>query len=163
MARAYGRAPSSERVFDDVPKNWGDSFTLIAGLSERALIAPMLIRRSLTGDAFVGYLRECVAPELRAGDVVVLDNLSAHKTEAAREVIEAAGATLLFLPPYSPDLNPIELAWAKIKSVIRGLRPRRFDELVEATAATLASVPAQDRNAWIGHALLQNQRIGNAL
>ena len=156
MARLYGRAPTCERVLDDVPKNWGESITLIAGLSDDGMIAPMLIRGSLTGDAFIGYVRDFVAPQLREGDVIVLDNLGAHKVEAARREIEARGAAVLFLPPYSPDLNPIELAWSKLKSIIRRLRPRCLDDLVDAAATALRAITSDDRQNWIAHALRQN-------
>lgn len=159
MTRAYGRAPKSERVLDSAPKNWGQNYTLIAGLCERGMIAPMLLTGSLTGDAFVGYMRELVAPELRAGDVVVLDNLAAHKLAEARELIEARGAQLLFLPPYSPELNPIEMAWSKLKAVLRKLRPRTLDALVDAFADALRSVTDTERAAWIRHSLRQYQCI----
>jgi transposase len=158
MARLYGRAPSHERVLDDVPKNWGDSITLVAGMRASGLVAPMLVIGSMTGLAFADYIRRCVAPELHAGDIVVMDNLGAHKLEDVRKAIEEVGATLLFLPPYSPDLNPIEMAWSKLKALIRRLKPRRLDELVEATKQALEAVTQGDLVGWLRHAgYSQNQ------
>lgn len=158
MARLYGRAPSCERVLDDVPKNWGDSITLVAGMRASGLVAPMLVVGSMTGVAFADYIRRCVAPELRAGDIVVMDNLGAHKLVDVREAIEAVGATLLFLPPYSPDLNPIEMLWSKIKALIRRMRPRCLDDLVEATRRALEAVTDADLLGWLRHAgYSQNQ------
>lgn len=152
MARRYGRAPSCERVLDHVPKNWGDSVTLVAGMRASGLVAPMLVIGSMTGEAFADYVRRCVAPELRTGDIVVMDNLTAHKNEATRVAIEQVGATLLFLPPYSPDLNPIEMTWSKLKALVRKLRPRCVDDLVEATRLALEAVTSADLLGWLRHA-----------
>jgi transposase len=164
MARLYGRAPSHQRVLDDVPKNWGDSITLVAGMRASGLVAPMLVVGSMNGPAFADYIRRCVAPELRAGDVVVMDNLGAHKVADVRAAIEEAGATLLFLPPYSPDLNPIEMAWSKLKALIRKVKPRHLDELVEATRQALQSVTSDDLLGWLRHAgYRQNQPMREML
>jgi transposase len=150
--RLYGRAPSHQRVLDDVPKNWGDSITLVAGMRASGLVAPMLVVGSMNGAAFADYVRCCVAPERRAGGIVVMDNLGAHKVDDARAAIEKVGAALLFLPPYSPDLNPIEMAWSKLKTFIRKLKPRHLDELVEATRRALESVTTSDLLGWLRHA-----------
>jgi transposase len=158
MARLYGRAPSHQRVLDDVPKNWGNSITLVAGMRASGLVAPMLVVGSINGPVFADYIQRCVVPELRAGDIVVMDNLGAHKVDDVRAAIEQAGATLLFLPPYSPDLNPIEMAWSKLKSFIRKVKPRHLDELVEATRQALESVTSTDLFGWLRHAgYRQNQ------
>jgi transposase len=164
MARFYARAPSHQRVLDDVPKNWGDSVTLIAGMRASGMVAPRLIIGSLTGPAFADYVRTCVVPELRAGDILVMDNLGAHKDADARAVLEEAGVSVLFLPPYSPDLNPIEMAWSKLKSVIRSLKPRRIDDLVDATRRALDAITARDRLGWLRHAGYgQNQPVWELL
>lgn len=139
-------------MLDATPKNWGDSITLIAGIRQSGLVAPMLMVGSLTGPAFIDYVERCVVPELRAGDVVVLDNLGAHRMADVQRAIEAAGASVLFLPPYSPDLNPIELAWSKVKALVRKLEPRALDALVDATARALESITATDLTNWLRHA-----------
>ena len=112
----------------------------------------MLMRGSLTGPAFIDYVERCVAPELRVGDVVVLDNLGAHRMAAVKRAVEDAGASVLFLPPYSPDLNPIELAWSKVKAIIRKLKPRALDALVDASARALESITSSDLANWFRHA-----------
>lgn len=152
MTRAYGRAPAGTRVLDATPKNWGDSITLIAGIRLDGLVAPMLIVGSLTGPAFIDYVERCVVPSLRPGDIVVLDNLGAHRMADVARSIEAVGANVLFLPPYSPDLNPIELAWSKIKTIVRGLKPRAMDHLVDACATALERIRRTDIAHWFAHA-----------
>lgn len=151
MTRAYARGLVGERVVGHVPKNWGDSETLMAGIGLRGILAPMLLHGSLTSAVFEQYVEEFVAPQLRAGDIIVLDNLGAHRNEGARRIIESCGASLLFLPPYSPDLNPIELAWSKVKALVRGAGARTLDELVDAVAASLRRLRPHDIRGWIGH------------
>ena len=151
MTRAYGRGPRGQRVVGRVPKNWGESETLMAGIGVRGVLAPMLVHGSLTAAVFEHYLAEFVAPSLHVGDVIVLDNLGAHRTDSARQIIEARGAHLLFLPPYSPDLNPIELAWSKVKTLVRGVAARSLDELVRAVAMALRRLQPNDIRAWIRH------------
>lgn len=124
MARAYGRAVSSKRVVGYVPKNWGESVTLIAGIRATGVVAPMMLDGSMTGEILEAYVEQFVVRDLRPGDLVVWDNLAAHKRSAVRELIEGAGAEVVFLPAYSPDLNPIELAWSKLKTY---LIRNRFD------------------------------------
>lgn len=151
MTRAYARGLIGERVVGRVPKNWGDSETLIAGIGMRGVLAPMLLHGSLTALVFEHYLEEFVVPQLNAGDILVLDNLGAHRSEGARKIVESCGASLLFLPPYSPDLNPIELAWSKVKTLVRGALARTLDELVDAVAASLRSLLPRDIRGWIRH------------
>jgi transposase len=152
MTRAYGWAPSSQRVHDHVPKNWGESTTLVAGIALRGLVAPLMLRGSMTGDIFADYIEKDVAPRLHPGDIVLLDNLGAHRVQGVQSAIEHARASLLYLPPYSPDLNPIELAWSKVKALIRAARPRCFDALVDALAAALAAITSTDILGWFHHA-----------
>lgn len=151
MTRAYARGIKGERVVGFVPKNWGDSETLMAGIGLRGILAPMLLHGSLTSAVFEEYVEEFVAPQLCAGDVIVLDNLGAHRNEGARKIVESRGASLLFLPPYSPDLNPIELAWSKVKTLVRGTCARTLDELVDAVAASLRTLLPRDIRGWIRH------------
>lgn len=115
MARLYGRAPRGERCRAPVPHGHWKTTTFVGGLTLAGVVAPMTLDGAMTGAAFLAYVEQVLAPTLRPGDVVVMDNLPAHKPIAIREAIEATGAVMLFLPPYSPDFNPIELAFAKIK------------------------------------------------
>ena len=110
MTRAYGRAPTNERVYGSVPKNWGGNITLSAGLTRDGLIAPLRLVGAMSSDVFEAYIEQFVVPELLPGDVVVMDNLSAHKRASIGAMIAEVGADLVYLPPYSPDLNPIEMS-----------------------------------------------------
>ena len=105
----------------------------------------------MTQAAFAVYVTQVLAPTVRAGDVLLIDHLNVHKSEAARQAIEARGARLEFLPPYSPDLNPIEKCWAKVKAVLRKLKARTFDELVEALGLAFQSVTPEDMRTWFAH------------
>jgi len=148
MTRAYGRAPTHERVYGSVPKNWGDNITLSAGLTSEGLIAPLRLIGSIDADIFEAYIEQFVVPELRPGDLVVMDNLSAHKRASVRAMIAAAGAELVFLPPYSPDLNPIEKAWSKLKQKLRAVEARTVHALDHAIEHLLPTLTQQDAQAW---------------
>ena len=124
MARDYARAPRGERAGDHVPRNYGDVVTIIGALTVNGLTAMMTVRGGTTKEVFRAYTEEVLAPELRQGDVVVFDNLAAHKDTEVRAIIEGKGAKVMFLPPYSPDLNPIELAWAWTKWWLKTCRAR---------------------------------------
>ena len=124
MARDYARAPRGVRVQDHTPRNYGDVITVIGALTTLGLRAMMTVRGGTTKEVFLAYVEEVLAPELSAGDCVIWDNLAAHKDERVREIIAAKGAKLIFLPPYSPDLNPIELAWAWVKGFLKTARAR---------------------------------------
>jgi transposase len=152
MTRAYGRAPTHERVYGSVPKNWGENITLSAGLTSEGLIAPLRLIGSIDADIFEAYIEQFVVPELRPGDLVVMANLSAHKRASVGAMIAAAGAELVFLPPYSPDLNPIEMVWSKVKSVLRTLAARTFQALEEAIVVALRSISPTDAANCIRHA-----------
>ena len=151
MARRHARAERGERALGFVPKNWGQSTTLIAGIGLRGLVAPMVIDGSLDGDFFEAYFERSVVPILRPSDVVVIDNLSVHKRARVKKLVEQRKAELLFLPPYSPDLNPIELAWSKLKEFLRSKKPRTVDELVAAVATAIDDVTSDDLKGWITH------------
>jgi len=152
MTRTYGRAPTNERVYGSVPKNWGDNITLSAGLTRDGLIAPLRLIGAMNSDVFEAYVEQFVVPELRPGDVVVMDNLSAHKRASIGALIAGAGAELVYLPPYSPDLNPIEMVWSKVKAVLRTIGARTFDELEEAIVIALAAISSTDATNCIAHA-----------
>jgi transposase len=129
MARCYGRAPRGQRLVGAVPQGHRKTTTFVAALGAAGLTAPMVIDGAMNGDLFVAYVEQVLVPALAPGDVVVMDNLSSHKRVRVRELIEAAGCTLLYLPPYSPDLNPIELAFAKLKALLRKAQERTVDGL----------------------------------
>jgi transposase len=152
MTRAYGRAPTHERVYGSVPKNWGDNVTLSAGLTCDGLIAPLRLIGAINGEIFEAYIEQFVVPELRPGDIVVMDNLSAHKRSTIGLMIANAGAELVYLPPYSPDLNPIEMIWSKVKSVLRSIAARTFDALEDAIVVALRAVSPTDAMNCIRHA-----------
>jgi transposase len=137
MARLRGRSPRGERCRAAVPHGHWKTTTLIAGLRLGGLTAPMVIDGAMNGEAFTAYAETFLAPTLSPGDVVVLDTLPAHKVSGARAAIERAGATLAFLPPYSPDFNPIEQAFAKIKALLRKAAARTVQDLDAAIAAAL--------------------------
>jgi transposase len=129
MTRLYGRAPQGQRLVDAVPHGHWKTTTFIAAVRSTGMTAPMVIDGAINGDWFCAYVKQVLVPELRAGDIVVLDNLSSHKRVEARQAIEAVGARIVFLPPYSPDLNPIENAFAKLKRLVRSAAKRTMDEL----------------------------------
>jgi transposase len=147
MARLYGRAPRGERCRAAVPHGHWKTTTFTAGLRLSGLAAPMILDGPMDGAAFRAYIEHVLVPELAPGDVVVMDNLPAHKVSGVRQAIEAAGARLLYLPPYSPDFNPIELGFAKLKALLRAAAARTVPELWDAIAAALdAFSPAECRN-----------------
>jgi len=129
MARLRGRARRGCRVVGRVPWGHWKTMTFVAGLRHDAITAPFVIDKAMNRAIFLEYLRQCLVPTLSDGDIVVMDNLPAHKGEAVREIIEAAGAELRYLPPYSPDLNPIEQAFAKLKAHLRKAQERTIDTL----------------------------------
>lgn len=151
MTRHRARAPRGERAIGHVPRNHGPNTTLLAALTPRGIGPALSITGSVTGNAFTAYAQRVLAPSLSPGQVVVLDNLSAHKQAAARLAVEATGARLLFLPAYSPDFNPIELAFAKIKQLLRAAATRTSEDLQSATAAAIDAVSTADAHGFYAH------------
>jgi transposase len=151
MSRRYGRAPVGERLVDAVPHGHWKTTTFVAGLRAGGLVAPLVIDGAMTGDLFVGYVEQVLVPVLRPGDVVVLDNLSSHKRAAVREVIERAGGKLLYLPPYSPDLNPIEQAFSKLKALLRKARERTVAGLWSFLGKALDAFTPQECQNYFRH------------
>jgi transposase len=137
MARLRGRSPRGKRCRASVPHGHWKTTTLVAGLRLDGMTAPMVIDGAMNGAAFTAYAEILLAPTLRPGDVVVMDNLPAHKVKGAREAIESAGAIVLFLPPYSPDFNPIEQAFAKLKALLRKAAARTIGAIEQAIADAL--------------------------
>jgi transposase len=129
MARLHGRAPRGERLRAAIPHGHWKTTTFVGALRLTGMTAPMVLDGPMTGEWFLAYTEQVLVPTLRSGDVVILDNLPAHKGAAVRAAVEAAGASLLFLPPYSPDFNPIENAFAKLKTLLRKAAARTVDQL----------------------------------
>ncbi len=149
MARLRGRAPRGERLRAAIPHGHWKTTTFVAGLRLCGLVAPMVLDGPINRDAFMAYVRQVLVPELSPGDIVVMDNLSSHKGPAVREAIEAAGAKLLYLPPYSPDFNPIENAFAKLKALLRKAAERTVEGLWAAIGRLLdALTPAECANCF---------------
>jgi transposase len=147
MARLRGRAPRGERLVGKIPHGHWKTTTFVAGLRASALTAPCVIDGPMNGNAFLAYIEQILGPSLKPGDIVVLDNLSAHKVPGVREVIAAAGARLLYLPPYSPDFNPIEQVFAKLKALLRKAAERTVEDLWDRIAALLgAFTPSECTN-----------------
>ena len=152
MTRGYGRAALSERCICKVPHGHWHTNTFIAALRVDGLHAPWLLDGPMNGQAFLVYVRQVLAPELQEGDRVVCDNLSSHHAPGVREALEEVGASLMYLPPYSPDLNPIEMAFSKLKALLRKRIAREFAELVSAVAEILPRFTAQECRNLLRHA-----------
>jgi transposase len=129
MARLRGRAPRGERLRAGIPHGHWRTTTFVAGLRLTGMVAPMVLDGPINSHAFQAYVDQVLVPELRPGDIVIMDNLGSHKGRAVRAAIEAVGAMLLYLPPYSPDFNPIEQVFAKLKAFLRKFKPRCFDDV----------------------------------
>lgn len=147
----YGRAPKGERVHGSVPRNRGKNTTLLASLSLTGVGACMIIEGAVNARAFEAYIEHILAPSLSAGQIVVLDNLSVHKGARVRQLIEARGCELLFLPAYSPDYSPIEETFSKLKAFLRRIGARTHEALQEAIGRALETVTAADALGWFTH------------
>ena len=147
LLRRYGRSPRGTRLRDHTPCGHWQAHTVVVGLRPDGLIAPAVFDGPIDNASFLAYVEQVLVPALRPGDVVVLDNLAVHRQPEVRAAIERTGALLRFLPPYSPDFNPIELAFAKLKAFLRAARPRTFDHVTALVAAALALfTPTECRN-----------------
>ncbi len=144
MARRRGWAPKGERCRASVPHGHWKTTTFTAGLRLGGIAAPMLLDGPMHGLAFRAYVEQVLVPELSPGDIVVMDNLPAHKVTGVRQAIEAAGAHLLYLPPYSPDFNPIEMAFSKLKARLRKAAARTVDDLWDAIAQAIETFTPQE-------------------
>ncbi len=152
MTRRYGRAPRGERAGDSAPRNYGEQTSLISALGlRRGLLATMTVQGAVDTLCFDAYVTQLLSPCLRHGDVVVLDNLGAHKASCLEQVAEERGARVLWLPPYSPDYSPIENCWSKIKTALRAAKARTRDELDKALAAAIQLVTKADIQGWFKH------------
>ena len=147
----YGRAPRGERVRGKAPRNWGKNVTLISSISLEGMGPSMSIEGPSDTDSFGIYMREILAPTLKAGQIVLMDNLSVHKSKWVRELIEQRGCQLWLLAAYSPDFNPIEEAFSKVKILLRRAQARALEALFEATEDALGAVSAEDASGYFGH------------
>jgi transposase len=151
LLRRYGRSPCGTRLRDHAPFGHWDTHTVVAALRLEGLGAPAVFDGPIDNPSFLAYIEQVLVPTLRRGDVVVLDNLAVHKQPEVRAAIEAVGAQLRFLPPYSPDFNPIELAFAKLKAFLRAARPRTFEEVCDLIAAALRLFTAAECGNFVRH------------
>lgn len=152
MARLYGRGPRGERVVGRVPLGTGKTLTFVAGLRCDEMTAPLVIDGAVNGEIFLAYVEHCLAPTLSRGDIVVMDNLSAHKVAGIKEAIEAAGAELRYLPEYSPDLNPIEMSFSQLKAYLRKAAERTERSLRRRIGSFLPRLSADQCANYFAHA-----------
>ena len=148
MTRLYGRAPSSQRAVDHAPLNTPQTTTVLSSIRLNGEKAFTTYQGGTTGERFVQYLKETLLPTLRPGDIVVMDNMRSHHVKAVREILEATGMKVLYLPPYSPDLNPIEKMWSKMKAILRSWKIRSPDLLHDAILKALACISPLDCSHW---------------
>jgi transposase len=153
MTRLYARGTGGGRIHEATPGGHWKIMTILGAMSLNGMIATMTIEEPTDTDILLAYIEHLLYPVLKPGDVVVMDNLSAHKAPAVREWIEKAGAELLYLPPYSPDLNPIEKAWAKLKQLLRAAKARSKETLDQAITEALPHITPANAHAWFRLAL----------
>jgi transposase len=151
MVRRYGRCPRGERLVDTTPHGHWMTTTFVAGLRASGVIAPLVLDGPMTGAWFRAYIEQMLAPALRPGDVVVMDNLAAHKVTGVEDAIRAAGASVLYLPSYSPDLNPIEQFFAKLKAMLRSAASRTKDALWDTIGRALDAFPEAECRNYLAH------------
>ncbi len=151
LAPRYARAPKGERAFGKAPRNWGKNVTLISSMSKKGMGASMSIEGSSDTESFSLYMREFLCPSLERGQIVIMDNLSVHKSAWVRESIEERGCSLVLLPPYSPDFNPIEQAFSKVKELLRKAKARTREALFEATHHALGAIAQKDARGYFEH------------
>jgi transposase len=151
MTRLYGRAVKHRRVIEAVPDTRFHRTTILSSIRLDGTTIPFVFEGALNGDLFRAYVTQWLAPSLKPGDIVIMDNLSSHKVSGVIEAIEATGASVMFLPPYRPDLNPIERMWSKIKAILRKLKVRAKALLEEAIAQAFNAISLSDIAVWFKH------------
>jgi len=151
LSRLYAWSKRGTRAYSHAPVNRGPNVTLIAAISLEGLLAPMQVEAATDGDVFLAYLDQVLCPVLRAGQLVLMDNLPAHKVSGVRERIESVGAELLYLPRYSPEYNPVEELWSKLKALLRSAAARTVEVLDAAITAAFASITVEDIRGWFRH------------
>lgn len=151
MSRAYGRAPKGERVVEEKPANTPSNTTVIGALGAKGLIASLSVEGSADGECFSRFVEQMLAPALEPGQVVLMDNVKTHKSPRVLQAIEAAGAGLVYLPAYSPDLNPIEECWSKMKGILRTKAARAKGKLMAALKEAIEAVTPENIRGWYEH------------
>jgi len=152
MVRTHGRCPRGQRLLSRVPAGHWKTTTMLAAIGLDGVDAPWTLDGAMDADAFEVYVEHVLVPTLHGGEIVVLDNLSSHKRPRVIELIQAAGAEVWYLPPYSPDLNPIEQMWSKVKQVLRSIAARTVDDLLAAIGDALKQITSTDILGWFTHA-----------
>lgn len=150
MIRMYGRAMKGKRVYDYAPHAHWSATTMISSIRYNGETACMVVESSTTSRVFRAYVEHVLVPALKNGDTVILDNLSSHKDEDSIAIIEKTGAQVRFLPPYSPDMNPIEKMWSKVKQILRGAKARSREALLDSISFALSCVTESDSIGWFG-------------
>jgi transposase len=151
LTRLYGRAEPGNRVFDQVPGDRGGNVSTIGAIGLAGIRTGLSVPGAIDGETLLFFVEELLLPPLKPGDIVLMDNNPIHKLDAIEDAIEAAGAGVLFLPTYSPDLNPIEHCWAKVKTRLRSLKPRSLPDLLDALVEAFSSITQQDLLGWVRH------------
>ena len=151
MSRLYGRAPRGERVCEGVPRNYGENITMVGALTIEGLTAMMTVEGATDGEVFEAYVEKVLVATLKPGDIVMLDNLGAHRNRRAKQLIESAGAQIKWLPPYSPDMSPVEECWSKLKQILRGKAARTRVALENAIKEAINSITKLDAIGWFKH------------
>jgi transposase len=151
LTRQYGRAAPGERVHDAVPADQGGNGSTIGALDRQGIRTGLSVPGAIDGETMVFFVEELLAPTLKRGDIVFMDNCPIHKVDEIEDLVDACGAGVVFLPPYSPDLNPIEHCWSKVKARLRALKPRTLADLLEALVEAFATVTGHDIRGWFRH------------
>jgi transposase len=151
MTRRYGRGEGGVRVYDDRPGNRGKNTTLIGAMSDERTLAAMTFEGGLNTASFLVFIEQVLLPQLWIGAIVAMDNLPVHYAEIAKELIESVGAEVKFLPPYSPDLSPIELCWSKIKEILRSAKARTSAALDDAISLAISAITEENALDWFNH------------
>lgn len=151
MARLHGRCPQGQRLIDCAPAGHYQTLTLMSAVRLEGVVAPMLLDGPVNASTFAGYVEQCLAPALAPGDILIMDNLPAHKSPRVTLAVERAGCRLVYLPPYSPDFNPIENMWSKVKASLRKAGARTFEAVVEAVRDALRSITQADCEGYFEH------------
>lgn len=151
MTRLYGRAQKGKRVLDYAPHGHWTTTTLVAAITWNSVIAPMVLDGPMDSLSFGAYVEQVLIPELPADSIVIMDNLSAHKSQTIQDLFDAAGIQLRYQPPYSPDFNPIELMWAKVKNSLRSTKARTQEQLYDAIAKALGQITPNDTKGFFQH------------
>ena len=151
MARLHGRCLEGKRLIDSAPAGCYQTLTLMSAMRLDGVVAPLLLDWPVNAESFAGYVEECLVPALEPGDILIIDNLPAHKSVRITEAVERAGCSLVYLPPYSPDLSPIENMWSKVKASLRKSAARTFDSAVEAVRIALHAITPEDCEGYFEH------------